>query len=288
MEAISNEARLNNQPSQKVFPLSRNYESAWECVKRARMQNRPQAREYMDKLFENHFELKGDRCFGDDSSIITSIAWFDGIPVTVIGQQKGHTLPERMTCNFGMPHPEGYRKSIRALRQAEKFNRPVICFVDTPGAFCGVEAEERGQGLIIAQHLNVMATLKVPVISVIIGEGGSGGALALTLSDRLIMLENSYFSVISPEGCASILFKDSSLAPDAADSLKLTAKDLYNFEMADYLISENENFCKDNMDDTIFELKKILEENIRELRKLSSNELIEQRHTKYLQMKGCS
>ena len=221
---------------------------SWETVMNARKENRPQARDYIEKLFTGVFEVKGDRCFGDDPSIITAIAWFEDWPVTVIGQQKGHTLEERMRCNFGMPHPEGYRKSMRALEQAEKFSRPVICIVDTPGAFCGIEAEERGQGLIIAEHLKAMAILRTPIISIIVGEGGSGGALALSLGDRLIMMENSYFSVISPEGAASILFKDSSMAQEAAENLKLTAEYLKHFNIVYSVIVDPEGFDRFHTD----------------------------------------
>ncbi len=261
-------------------------EKPWERVRNARKENRPQARDYIDKLFRCVFETRGDRCYGDDPSIITAIAWFEDWPVTVIGQQKGHTLEERMLCNFGMPHPEGYRKSMRALAQAEKFGRPVICLVDTPGAFPGVEAEARGQGLIIAQHLKVMAELKTPVISIIIGEGGSGGALALSLSDRLIMMENSYFSVISPEGCASILFKDSSLAQEAAENLKLTANNLKKFQIVDKVIKEPEGFDRFNMDKSVEEIRNECVTILRQLTKIPVNRLVEKRHEKFLGMRG--
>ena len=261
-------------------------EKPWERVKNARKENRPQARDYITKLFDGVFEVKGDRCFGDDPSIITALAWFGSRPVTVIGQQKGHTLEERMVCNFGMPHPEGYRKSMRALSQAEKFGRPVICLVDTPGAFCGIEAEERGQGLIIAEHLKAMATVKTPVISIIIGEGGSGGALALSLADRLIMLENSYFSVISPEGCASILFKDSSLAQEAAENLKLTASDLKQFNIVDSVIKEQDGFNRFNMDKSVADIQREIRVSLRKLTRISPDILVEKRHEKYLGMRG--
>ena len=261
-------------------------EKSWERVRMARKENRPQAWDYIDKLFHGVFEVKGDRCFGDDPSIITAIAWFEKWPVTVIGQQKGHTLAERMKCNFGMPHPEGYRKSMRALDQAEKFSRPVICLVDTPGAFPGIEAEARGQGLIIAKHLKLMATLKTPVITIIIGEGGSGGALALSLSDRLIMMENSYFSVISPEGCASILFKDSSLAKTAAENLKLTASDLQQFNIVDRVINEPEGFDRFNMDQSIGDIRRECVSILNQLTKIPAHKLVEARHEKFLGMRG--
>lgn len=259
---------------------------SWERVLSARKENRPQARDYIDKLFTGVFEVKGDRCYGDDPSIITAIAWFEEWPVTVIGQQKGHTLEERMRCNFGMPHPEGYRKSMRALKQAEKFSRPVICIVDTPGAAAGIEAEERGQGLIIAEHLKVMATLKTPTISIIVGEGGSGGALALSLADRLIMMENSYFSVISPEGAASILFKDSSMAQEAAENLKLTAEDLKHFNIVDSVISEPEGFDRFNMDKSVNDIRNLFRVCLNRLTKIPPDRLVEKRHEKFLGMRG--
>ncbi len=261
-------------------------EKPWDKVRNARKENRPQSRDYINKLFTGVFEVKGDRVYGDDDSIVTAIAWFEGWAVTVIGQQKGHTLEERMRCNFGMPHPEGYRKSMRALAQAEKFGRPVICFVDTPGAFCGVEAEERGQGLVIAEHLKAMATVKTPVISIIIGEGGSGGALALSLGDRLIMMENSYFSVISPEGCASILFKDSSMAQEAAENLKLTAEDLKRFNIVDSVIKEPEGFDRFNMDESVSAIRREISESLSRLTRIPSDSILEKRREKFLGMRG--
>jgi len=261
-------------------------EQAWIRVMNARKENRPQARDYIAKLFHGVFEVRGDRCMGDDEAIVTAIGWFENCPVTVIGQQKGHTLEERMRCNFGMPNPEGYRKSMRALRQAEKFRRPVICLVDTPGAFCGVEAENKGQGLIIAEHLRTMATLKTPIISIIIGEGGSGGALALSLADRLIMMENSYFSVISPEGAASILFKDSSMAQEAAKNLKLTASDLKSFGIVDNVIREPEGFSRFNMDASVEEIRRVIRAALRRLTRIPPERLVENRHQKYLNMRG--
>lgn len=258
---------------------------AWERVINARREDRPQARDYIDKLFHGVFEVRGDQCMGDDEAIVTALAWFEDSPVTIIGQQKGHTLEERMRCNFGMPSPEGYRKSMRALRQAEKFHRPVICLVDTPGAFCGVEAEAKGQGRVIAEHLRVMATIKTPCISIIIGEGGSGGALALSLADRLVMLENSYFSVISPEGAASILFKDSSLASEAAKNLKLTAGDLKRFGIVDNIIREPEGYSRVHMDESTEAVKKVIRAALKRLMRIAPDRLVEQRQQKYLNMR---
>ena len=276
----------SNETHEPLGGVDEAQEQPWERVMNARKENRPQARDYLGKLFHGVFEVKGDKCLGDDPSIFTAIAWFENCPITVIGQQKGHTLEERMKCNFGMPNPEGYRKSMRALRQAEKFQRPVICLVDTPGAFCGVDAEAKGQGLIIAEHLRAMATVKTPIISIIIGEGGSGGALALSLADRLIMLENSYFSVISPEGCASILFKDSSLAQEAAKSLKLTAADLKRFNIVDSVIKETEGFSRFNMDTCVEDISRVIRVSLRRLTRVPPERLVENRHQKFLGMRG--
>jgi len=260
-------------------------DSAWASVMSARKEDRPQARDFIEKLFHGVFEMRGDQCMGDDEAIVTAVGWFETFPVTIIGQQKGHTLEERMRCNFGMPSPEGYRKSMRALRQAEKFRRPVICLVDTPGAFCGVEAEAKGQGRVIAEHLRAMATVKTPCVSIIIGEGGSGGALALSLADRLIMLENSYFSVISPEGAASILFKDSSLASEAAKNLKLTAGDLKRFGIVDSIIREPEAYSRFQMDESAEAVKKAIRNALKRLTVIPPDRLVEQRQQKYLNMR---
>lgn len=190
--------------------------AAFEKVKAARSNNRPTGKDYIDNIFSYFIELHGDRRFADDSAIIGGIAYLGSVPVTVIAIEKGHGAKERVMRNFGAPNPEGYRKALRLMKQAEKFRRPVICLVDTSGAFCGIEAEERGQGQAIAENLSEMITLKTPIITILIGEGGSGGALALSVADEVWMLENSIYSVISPEGCASILWKDSSHAADAA------------------------------------------------------------------------
>ena len=271
--------------SKTIQTLPNVSDPAWASVMSARKEDRPQARDYIEKLFHGVFEMRGDQCMGDDEAIVTAVAWFETYPVTIIGQQKGHTLEERMRCNFGMPSPEGYRKSMRALKQAEKFHRPVICLVDTPGAFCGVEAEAKGQGRVIAEHLKAMATVKTPCISIIIGEGGSGGALALSLADRLIMLENSYFSVISPEGAASILFKDSTLAAEAAKNLKLTAGDLKRFGIVDSIIREPEGYSRFHMDDSAEAVRKVIRNALKRLTTLSPERLVEQRQQKYLNMR---
>ena len=199
--------------------------AAYDRVKLARDSKRPTGLDYIRNIFKGFTEFHGDRRFGDDPAIVGGIARLNGSPVTVIAIEKGHTAKERSRRNFGAPHPEGYRKALRLMKQAEKFGRPVVCFIDTSGAYCGVGAEERGQGQAIAENLMEMSTLCVPILSILIGEGGSGGALALGVADRVWMLQNAVYSVISPEGCASILWKDASKAEAAAASLKLTAED---------------------------------------------------------------
>lgn len=199
---------------------------------------RPMLTDYIDELFDDFIELHGDRYFGDDHAILGGIGYFGGTPVTVIGHRKGRTIEQNMDANFGMAHPEGYRKALRLAHEAEKFHRPVINFVDTGGAFCGVGAEERGQGEAIARCLYEFIELKTPVISIVTGEGGSGGALALAVADRVLMLENALYSVISPRGCASILWKDPTREAEAADTLHITAQDLYSFGMIEGIIQE--------------------------------------------------
>lgn len=201
---------------------------------------RPTGLDYIRNIFKGFIEFHGDRRFGDDPAIVGGLARLNGKPVTVIAIEKGHTAKERTMRNFGAPHPEGYRKALRLMKQAEKFGRPVICFIDTSGAYCGIGAEERGQGQAIAENLMEMSTLCVPIISILIGEGGSGGALALAVADRVWMLQNAVYSVISPEGCASILWKDSSKAMEAAQSLKLTANDAKSLGVIERILSEND------------------------------------------------
>lgn len=212
--------------------------TASQRVAIARDPQRPKAMDYIEALFTDFIELHGDRLYGDDESIVGGIGKFHGVPVTVIGQRKGRTTEENMRYNFGMPQPEGYRKSQRLVKQAEKFGRPVICFIDTPGAYPGMEAEERGQGQAIAESIALFSTLRVPVISVVIGEGGSGGALALGVADEVLMLENSIYAILSPEGFASILWRDSSRSDEACTVMKLTAPDLYELGVIDGIIPE--------------------------------------------------
>ena len=214
--------------------------TAAQRVAIARHPQRPNITDYIEALFTDFFEQKGDRLCGEDAAILGGVALFHGRPVTVIGTRKGKTLDENLKCNFGMPNPEGYRKALRLMRQAEKFHRPVLCFVDTSGAYCGIGAEERGQGQAIAANLMGMMALNTPIITTLIGEGGSGGALALSVADRVWMLENAVYSVISPEGCASILWKDAGKADEAAQRLKLTAWDALRLGIIEKVIPEKE------------------------------------------------
>lgn len=215
-------------------------EAAYERVMLARDKNRPTGLDYIKNLFKGFIEFHGDRRYGDDPAIVGGIAKLGKTPVTVIAMEKGHTAKERTYRNFGAPQPEGYRKALRFMKQAEKFGRPIICFIDTSGAYCGIGAEERGQGQAIAENLMEMSTLCVPVISILIGEGGSGGALALGVADRVWMLQNAVYSVISPEGCASILWKDPAKAKTAAESLKLTAEDAKSLGVIERILSEKD------------------------------------------------
>ncbi len=214
--------------------------TAYESVKIARNNDRPTGSDYIRNIFKGFIELHGDRRFGDDQAVIGGIACINGIPVTVIAIEKGHTAKERAMRSFGAPNPEGYRKALRLMKQAEKFRRPVVCFIDTSGAYCGIGAEERGQGQAIAENLMEMSALKTPIISILVGEGGSGGALALAVADRVWMLQNAVYSVISPEGCASILWKDAGKAEDAAESLKLTSEDALSLGIIEKIIPEND------------------------------------------------
>lgn len=222
--------------------------TAWERVQTARSAKRPVAMDYISLLFEEFTELHGDRCFRDDGAVVAGVASLDGQPVTVIGIQKGRSVKENTSRNFGMPYPEGYRKALRLMRQAEKFGRPIITFIDTPGAFCGIEAEERGQGEAIARNLMEMSDLKVPILSLVIGEGGSGGALALGVGNEVWMMENATYTILSPEGFASILWKDSKRAAEAAQVMRVTAAELRELGVIDRVIPEEYPACKENLD----------------------------------------
>jgi acetyl-CoA carboxylase carboxyl transferase subunit alpha len=246
-----------------------------------RGKNRPTVEDYIPLIFDEFFELHGDRFFGDDNALKCGIASFEGTPVTVLAQVKGRNLQENKASNFAMPHPEGYRKAMRLARQAEKFHRPVICFIDTPGAFCGIDAEKRGQGEAIAQSLFLFSKLKTPVISVILGEGGSGGALALGVCDRLGMLENAVYSVISPRGAASILWKDAGRERDAAEVLKITASDCQSFGIAEEIIEEPFGGAQANAEAAAEHISAFLSASIASLTRLSVDEMLQKRYNRY-------
>lgn len=257
---------------------------AWDTVQLSRNADRPTAMDYIDALFDNFMEFHGDRYFKDDGAVVGGIATFKGIPVTVIGQQKGKNTKENLKRNFGMPSPEGYRKALRLMKQAETFGRPVICFVDTPGAFCGMEAEERGQGEAIARNLFEISDLKVPVLSIVIGEGGSGGALAMAVANEVWMMENAIYSVLSPEGFASILWKDSKKAPEASRVMKITAKDLYDLKIIERVIVEDEPASANNMTVIADEIRRGLEEFLAKRLSMTGEELAAERHERFRRM----
>ncbi|MBQ8107138.1 MAG: acetyl-CoA carboxylase carboxyltransferase subunit alpha [Ruminococcus sp.] len=249
-----------------------------------RHKGRPTALDYLPMIFDEFFEMHGDRLFGDDRAIVGGIAAFEGKPVTVIAEVKGRDLAENQRCNFGMPHPEGYRKALRLAKQAEKFHRPIICFVDTAGAFCGVEAEKRGQGEAIARNIMEFMTLKTPILSIILGEGGSGGALALAVCDDLAMLENSIYSVISPRGFASILWKDASREREACDIMKITAHDLTELGICDGIISEADGGAHTDPQQTAEYISEYISKTLKDLqRKFEKgvDEMINQRYNKF-------
>ena len=251
--------------------------TAYDRLRLTRQNHRPTGADYVNGLFVDKVDLHGDRRFGDDPAIVGGVGFLGDIPVTYIAIDKGGDIQDRIAKHFGCPKPEGYRKALRLMKQAEKFSRPVICFVDTQGAFCGADAEERGQGEAIAENILEMMGLKVPVITIVIGEGGSGGALALAAADRVYMLENAVYSVISPEGCASILWKDAGKVANAADALHITAQDMVDFKVAENIIPENfEHF--DTMCD---EIRNILQNDLRQLTKQNTEELLENRYKRF-------
>lgn len=261
--------------------MKENKLSAWDKVLIARDSIRPKALDYIENIFEDFIELHGDRLYQDDKSIIAGIGTIDKFTVTIIGQQKGKTTKENIERNFGMTNPEGYRKALRLMKQAEKFGRPIITFIDTPGAYPGLGAEERGQGEAIARNLLEMSRLKVPVICVVIGEGSSGGALALGVGDKILMLENSVYSILSPEGFASILYKDASKNKEAAEIMKITAKDLKDYGVIDEIIKEDYDENKEYNDKIFKNVKKEIVKNLKELTKENIETLIEKRYDKF-------
>ena len=250
--------------------------SVYDRIKISRAAGRATARDFIGAIVTDFLEMHGDRRYADDRAVVAGIGLLKGRPVTVIGIEKGHDTAEKITCNFGSAHPDGYRKALRQMKLAEKFGRPVVCFVDTSGAYCGIEAEERGQGQAIAENLAEMMTLRVPVVSVLVGEGGSGGALGLAVADRVWMLENAYYSVVSPEGCASILWKDASRAAEAAECLKLTAEDLLSLGVIEKQYSEKSKFpqlCGKIRDD--------LAKTFAQLSALPVEQMLEERYEKF-------
>ena len=255
--------------------------SSWEKVNIARHKDRPTGSYYIKNIFDDFIELHGDRNFGDDAAIIGGIGYLNKVPVTVIAITKGANTKENIKRNFGMPKPEGYRKALRLMKQAEKFHRPVICFIDTPGAFCGVEAEERGQGEAIARNRMEMSRLKTPIISVLMGEGGSGGALALAVCDKVLMLEHAIYSILSPEGFASILWKDGSKAKDAAEVMKITAQDLYQFKIIDKIVKEPYGGAHKNPKRMALKLKKELIDSLESIKDIEIETLVSERYEKF-------
>ena len=255
--------------------------SAWEKVQIARESIRPYTQDYINQVFDQFMKLHGDRLYRDDGAIIGGIATINGEYVTVIGQQKGRNLKENERRNFGMPYPEGYRKALRLMKQAEKFNRPIICFIDTPGAFCGMEAEERGQGEAIARNLYEMAGLTVPILSIVIGEGGSGGALALGVANEVWMLENSTYSILSPEGFASILWKDSKRANEAADCMKITADELKELGIVEKVLEEEEPVTQLSCEPVCQQMREGIKEFLQKYKEKTKEEILEERYERF-------
>lgn len=258
-----------------------NERTAWERLQLIRNPARPTVRDYIPRVFTEFFELHGDRLFGDDGALLGGIGRLDGTSVTVLAQVKGRNLAENKAANFAMPHPEGYRKALRLAKQAEKFRRPVICLIDTPGAFCGIDAENRGQGEAIARNLAEFMQLRTPVVSVVLGEGGSGGALALGVCDALGMLENALYSVISPRGFASILWKDGSREKEACELLHMTAEDMLTLGVADGIIPEPAGGAHNDIDKISSALHKFLSIKIQENLRKDIDVLLEERYTKF-------
>ncbi len=252
-----------------------------EIVKMSRLLSRPTSLDIINYIFEDFIELKGDRNFGDDKALIGGIGKLNNKPVTVIGIQKGYNLDENLETNFGQVSPEGYRKALRLMKQAEKFNRPIVCFINTAGAFCGKTAEERGQGEAIARNLFEMAGIKTPIISIITGEGGSGGALALAVADKVCIFENAVYSVLSPEGFASILWKDSTRAGEAAELMKLTASDLLKLKVVDKIFEEHENGIDEKPEFTLDLVKNYIDDELNMLSKQDKQVLLENRYNRY-------
>lgn len=255
--------------------------TAWERLQLVHAKGRPTIRDYIPLVFSDWYEMHGDRLFGDDKAIIGGVARLCDIPVTVIAEVKGRDINENKACNFAMPHPEGYRKALRLARQAEKFHRPIICFIDTPGAFCGIAAEERGQGEAIAKNIAEFMTLRTPIISIVLGEGGSGGALALGVCDELAMLENAQYSVLSPRGFASILWKDASREQEACNIMRITAEDMVALGVAETVIEEPLGGAHNDLDKISENIKEYLSQKIPEKCQKDIDVLLKERYTKF-------
>ncbi|HEO8420012.1 TPA: acetyl-CoA carboxylase carboxyl transferase subunit alpha [Yersinia enterocolitica] len=253
----------------------------WDRVQIARHPNRPTTLDYIPHLFTDFIELHGDRGFGDDEAIVGGIAKYKGLPVTIVGHQRGKDTKENIRRNFGMPHPEGYRKALRLMKQADKFNRPIICFIDTKGAYPGKAAEERGQSEAIAKNLFEMASMQVPIVCIVIGEGGSGGALALGVGNHIHMLENSTYSVITPEGAASILWKDAGQAKQAAEKMKITAPDLKGLGIIDSIIREVKGGAHHDIKEQAEQIDEVLYTSLKELKRMTKEELVDHRYAKF-------
>lgn len=284
MTEFINDDQLNLAAEEPAPAPSELDNHAWRRVLLARHPKRPHTLDYIERLFTDFQEVHGDRLFGDDPAVVCGFGFFEGRPVTVVGEQKGRDTRQKLLRNFGMPKPEGYRKAVRIMQLAAKFERPIITFLDTPGAYPGIDAEERGQAEAIARSLREMSRLAVPVTSICIGEGGSGGALALGVGNHVCMLENSVYSVISPESCAAIIWRDASKAELAAAALKLTPEDMLQFGLIDRIVPEPPEGAHENPDGAARILRETLRWSLEELERLSPNELVQQRYAKFRRM----
>ncbi len=282
IKGIDYSTEIRRLQRQQVTELKRIYSNltAWQTVQVSRHPNRPLLSDYLDLMVKDFRELHGDRCFGDDRAIVTGFGQIGRERVLVIGQNKGKNTKQKVACNFGCPNPEGYRKALAKMKFAEKFGIPVVTLIDTPGAYPGIGAEERGQAQAIAVNLIEMSRLRVPIICIVIGEGGSGGALGIGVGDRLAILEFAYYSVISPEGCAAILWRDGSQAPKAAEALKLTSKDLYKLDLVDAVISEPLGGAHRNLHDTVYNVEKYIVKTLRDLKRTKLDNLLDNRYKK--------
>jgi acetyl-CoA carboxylase carboxyl transferase subunit alpha len=274
-EVESLSQKLNELIRETFSSLSR-----WQRVQLARHPDRPYLLDYVERMISDWLELHGDRQFGDDKSIVGGVGLLEGMGVMIIGHQKGRNVKENLKRNYGMPHPEGYRKALRLMKMAERLKKPIITIIDTPGAYPGIEAEERGQSEAIARNLLEMSRLRTPIINLVIGEGASGGALGIGIGDRLLMLENTWYSVISPEGCASILLRDASKAKEAAEAMRVTAQDMLELGVADRIIEEPLGGAHRHYDETALRIRQVLSEELKQLMRLSTEDLLKRRYKK--------